>query len=48
MQGKAGKGHHSSVWKVLPTLEVLLNEMERGRHDLDSRKRGRTPLAVAH
>jgi hAT family C-terminal dimerisation region len=48
VEGHAKKGYHGTVWEVLPTLEALLSYMEEGRHTLDSRKKGKTPLAMAY
>jgi hypothetical protein len=48
VEGKAGKGHHGSVWEVLPTLEALLSVMEEGKQDLDRQRKGKSPLAVAY
>ena len=51
-QGKAGNGHHGSVWEVLPLLEALMGAMEQGKDFYmasgKSTKPSLTPLAVAH
>jgi hypothetical protein len=47
-EGRATKGYYGAVWETLPTLEGLLSFMEAGRHDLDSRQQGKTPLAIAY
>jgi hypothetical protein len=47
-EGRAKTGFYGAVWEVLPTLEGLLGIMEAGRYDLESRKQGKTPLAIAY
>jgi hypothetical protein len=48
VEGLAGRGHHGAVWEVLPTLEALLQEMERRQAALINEGRGGQPLAVAY
>jgi hypothetical protein len=47
-QGNADRGHHGSIWEVLPIIEALMEVMEQGQQRYKSIGRKVSPLEVAH
>lgn len=48
LEGRAGNGHHGSLWEWLPQVEGLMGEMERMCQEYKANGDTTNPLCVAH